>query len=273
VNTPNPELSIITISYGDPEGLRRTLESLRTLVGSELSWEHVVVDSSPEINAKILSDFKTWPLVRIESSPLGIYPAFNLGLQKAQGEFVWFLNGGDRLKNIDNLKALMSIASKNPTTDLFCAGVNVFRDMAFTYPVYPKEPLLKNLIGQNTLCHQGVIYRKSVFTRVGLYSETYKLAGDYEHHLRCFFQGVTSNFSKIIIAEFDRDGRSDTFEKVFSEYKKIWEVYRPKFSTSMTLRNKALGLAHLTKLRLMRSSFIKPVSKPLKKLWYRFKSQ
>jgi glycosyltransferase involved in cell wall biosynthesis len=265
-------LSIITISYNDPEGLKRTLDSLSPLSKS-LDLENIIVDSSPELNFSIINNFKRDSLVHLETPPNGIYPAFNLGLEHSRGEFIWFLNGGDRLKSLNNvLRAIETIAAQ-PKLDLLCAGVDFYREGKFIYSATPKSPFIKNLMGQNALCHQGIIYRRSVFRRLGSFSQNYRLAGDYEHHFRCYFAKLKTLTLPIIIAEYDRDGRSDNFKSVFREFRRIWKVYRKKMGVKLALQNESLAVANYLKLRLMKSALIRPFSKRLKDIWYRLHGQ
>ncbi len=263
------KLSIITITYNDSEGFSRTLDSLRVLLGApELAgeWEHIVVDSSPEINSSVLSRLGSWPLVRIETPPRGIYPAFNLGLEHATGEFVWFLNGGDRLLNVENLRGLLDSFG---SADLVCAPVEIYRNGKFTYNSHVKDNFSANLMGQNNLCHQGIIYRRSVFDCVGFYDVSYKLAGDYEHHFKCFFNGMKAGVFAGAIAQYDRDGRSDNFREVFGEYRRVWSKWSSNLGKQMYFQNIFIGKVYFFRSELMKSKLLYPISGQLKKLWYR----
>ena len=92
------KLSIITITYKDPEGFAGTIESLRTLLDASFGrpWEFVVVDASPTENAPSIAKMneENWPLVHVEAKPVGIYGSQNLGLAHATGDYIWILNGG-----------------------------------------------------------------------------------------------------------------------------------------------------------------------------------
>jgi glycosyltransferase involved in cell wall biosynthesis len=264
-----PLLSVITITYNDGPGLKRTLDSLVKLnEDKSLKWEHIIVDSSPEVNSPVLAGFSGWPLVRIETPPRGIYPAFNLGIEHAQGEYVWFLNGGDRLLTVENLKGLLG-EFRGDAFDLVCAPVELYRENKFIYSTRVKSDFLANLLGQNNLCHQGIIYKRSVFERVGFYDVTYKLAGDYEHHFKCYFHGMKFGVFDKPLAQYDRDGRSDNFKEVFREYRRVWSKFSSKLGKQMYLQNILVGKAYFFRSKLMKSKLLSPVAAPLKKIWYR----
>lgn len=261
-----PTLSVITITYNDGPGLKHTLDSLVSLnEDKSLSWENIVVDSSPEVNSPVLASFSGWPLVRIETPPRGIYPAFNLGIEHAQGEYVWFLNGGDRLLNVENLKGLLAGFRD---FDLVCAPVELFRENKFIYSTRVKADFLANLLGQNNLCHQGIIYKRSVFDRVGFYDVNFKLAGDYEHHFKCFFNGMKFGTFGSALAQYDRDGRSDNFRDVFREYRRVWSKFSSKLGKQLYLQNILIGKIYFLRTKVMKSKLFSPVAGPLRKIWY-----
>src|SRR5919108_5613652 len=106
-----PRLSVVTITYRDPAGLASTSESLLPLLRADNSWtwEHVVVDSSPEENRAVLEGLPPdWPLLHVVTPARGIYPAMNEGIQCASGRYLWFLNGRDRLHDADALERLLA---------------------------------------------------------------------------------------------------------------------------------------------------------------------
>lgn len=85
----SPMLTIVTITRDDPSGIAATLGSLRPWLN--LPWvEHIVVYAG-EMPA---GPFESTRM--ISQSGRGIAGAFNEGLAVARGEWVWFLNGGDR---------------------------------------------------------------------------------------------------------------------------------------------------------------------------------
>jgi len=91
------KLTLISITKDDPEGIRRTLDStepLRVLPGVE----QIIVDSTPDPVAQknLETEVKGRSQCRLFwMKPSGISAAFNKGVELAQGEWVWFINGGD----------------------------------------------------------------------------------------------------------------------------------------------------------------------------------
>lgn len=209
-------LSVVTITYKDARGLAATIDSLRGVDPS--TFEHVVVDSSPEANTEVLAALPAgWPLRHVVVPPRGIYAALNEGIRSASGDVLWFLNGGDRLVSPAALAEALAELEATPALDVLVNGVWPTRDgVRLEQAVIPggfrpgaDTPLADAVVGRCGLTHQGMLYRKRVFDRVGPYAETYRIVGDYEHHWRLVLAGVSGRLSARVLAEFDMSGASN----------------------------------------------------------------
>ena len=215
-----PLLSVVTATYRDPGGLRRTIQSLSGLSGFE-SWEHIIVDSSPEESAPALAGIAVdHPLRLVVAAPRGIYAAMNEGLNVASGRWVWFLNGGDRAFQPNELVSALEREDATVAVHGLLGRARYFRDGKYAYTDVPKTPWWRGLLGACHLCQQSVFWRREVFQRVGCFNEDYTLAGDYEHHIRCWLDGLRVKMLQQEVCEFDRGGRSETL-KSFDEYRTI----------------------------------------------------
>ena len=165
----------------------------------------------------------------------------------------------------ENLTDLLEVFAKDSSLDLICAPVELYREGRFIYNSQVKPNFISNLIGQNNLCHQGIIYKKSVFNCVGPYDANYKLAGDYDHHFKCHLKGMKMGVSSAPIAKYDRGGRSDNFQAVFREYRKIWKKLAPELGKTLYLQNTLAGAAYLLRTQVVKSKLISPMSTPSKR--------
>jgi glycosyltransferase involved in cell wall biosynthesis len=182
-------LSVVTITYNDAAGLRLTVDSLKSLfeVWPASQWEHVVVDGSPAVSRHVLEDLPAgWPLVHVEQSPGGVPRAFNEALAVATGAYIWFLNGGDALRDPAALSRMLGVLDGDRAADFVCGGVYLSRDGSALYPAVPRHTLLGNVLGRSWMYHQGVVYRRASLSRVGRFSTAYRAAGDYDYHIRCY---------------------------------------------------------------------------------------
>jgi glycosyltransferase involved in cell wall biosynthesis len=92
-------LSIVTVSLNAAATIERTLASV-ALQQMNFGVEHICVDGGSNDHTRAIID--RWAvhnprIVRIYEPDKGIFDAMNKGLQKAQGEYVLFLNADDFL--------------------------------------------------------------------------------------------------------------------------------------------------------------------------------
>ncbi len=196
-------LSIVTATYNNPSDLLRTFVSLHPLRLSCVSWEHIIVDSSPEVTQPVIDrlDKQSWPLRRVIEQPKGVYAAFNRGIEVARGRLVWFLNSGDVLLDALLLERVCRELEKDKSVELALCGARLYRDGRYLYPMLPKPMLEANILGRNRLCHQGVVYKREVFGKAGVFDMRYTVAADYEHYLRCYLNAIkTRTFPYTLIA-------------------------------------------------------------------------
>lgn len=200
-----PLLSIVTVTKDDPEGWRSTVHSLEPLRTASFSWEHIAVNGSRPGTA--LSP-TPWPLVELKESPVGIYAAMNTGITHASGDFIWFLNGGDRLRDPAALHSILQLGRQEPSVDLICAAADLTAAGQFSFVSFPRTTLQRSLLSGRSLCHQAMIFRRQIFQDLGPYSTDYRIAGDEEFLLRFFLSRRKSACVPDRLVYFDTNGLS-----------------------------------------------------------------
>lgn len=89
-----PTFSIITITYNAVRLVEQTL--LNVLSQSYPNIEYIVIDGgSTDGTVDIIRRYESGLAYWVSEPDKGIYDAMNKGLQKATGDYVWFINAGD----------------------------------------------------------------------------------------------------------------------------------------------------------------------------------
>jgi Glycosyltransferase like family 2 len=209
--TPAPLLSIVTVVKDDDAGLQRTIDSLQAAGVSEgLEIEWIVQDSSVDQHAVPgalrMSDMSA----RYEwETPEGVFPAMNSALKRARGNYVWFINAGDRVSSREALQLVLR--TLRPLTALWVVGQVAFVSSQGTKTVpkpfdYAIER--KHLFARGRFPpHQGTIVGATALRDIGGFDETYTVAGDYEACLRLSYAGIPVVLDAIV-AEFYLGGVS-----------------------------------------------------------------
>lgn len=175
------KLSIITVVRNDFNGLQNTYASIRESLGEEIEW--IVVDGkstdgSVEFLESLDCDFLHW----ISEKDKNMYEAMNKGIRLARGEYLQFLNAGDILTK--SLKGVF-LNSKN-TADLIFYNISKYDEENNKINWELPYNFLDHLPKYPSIPHQSTFIKKTVFEKVGLYSEEIKYLGDYEFFCRVY---------------------------------------------------------------------------------------
>lgn len=263
------KLSAISVTYKDPEGLARTIESLKPFALEFDSWEHLVVDSSPGLNASVLSSLPPgWPLRHIVTDPKGIYSAMNSGIAEAKGDVIWFLNGGDRLKDSRLFRALLDRLISSEDIEMICAGCDLERSGEPLYPKLPNATLEESLVYRNQLVHQAVIYKKCLMEKVGGFDLSFSIAADYQHYFRCLAMGVKAICVREALVVCDLSGTSSIkWARSLLEAMRASEAVKGDLPPSFYLRHKFFSVVELGRVSLIKAARAVLPFRWLKKAW------
>lgn len=241
------KLSIITITYNNVEGLRKTLDSVASQ--TFCNFEHIIVDgSSTDGSVEIIRQYADEQVVRLQGyetirqengnaddtmsnrliaqSPNcyqvrwisepdnGIYNAQNKGISLAQGEYCYFLNAGDTFCADDVLERIFSPDALILSSPHIIYGNEL--ELAYT-DKGPKvrarakgveNPSFVNLY-QSCMKHQASFIKLELFERYGLYDDTMRMDADWDWFLRVIgFNDIKLEYRNIDIAYFETNGYS-----------------------------------------------------------------
>ncbi len=201
-------VSVIIPCYRQAHFLADAIESVRAQ-----RYPHVEVivvnDGSPDDTAAIAARY---PSVRcIDQENAGLAAARNTGLAHSRGELIVFLDADDRLMP-DALHLNASLLASNPDAG-FAAGRSCYisREGApihTDHRAWPTGDVYAALLERNRIRMPGmVMFRKSVFQRLGNFNTDVDACADYDMYLR-----VSRHFPVVFhdaaIAEYRRHGEN-----------------------------------------------------------------
>jgi len=231
-----PLISIITITYNAQDFLERTLQSIRVQTSSD--FEYVLIDGgSKDGTMGIVEANKDLFAVIVSEKDEGLYDAMNKGLEKATGEYVWFMNAGDEIAEIDAIEKLEMLILKNP--DVIYADTLMVDDsskiIGLRTEITPHK-IPENLTWHDykmgmIICHQSFIAKKSIAPP---YIEN-NLSADIDWEIRCL-KASKSNMPYLgILAKYLEGGTSH--QQLFKSWKDRYWVLRTHFGFFPNLMN------------------------------------
>jgi len=215
---PRPPLvSIITVTYNSAHLLEGTIRSVLMqnyphieyliIDGASTDYTQTIIKLTQNTNDRLLNA----KMFRWVSEPDGgLYDAMNKGLCMAKGDFVWFLNAGDRLFEKDTVGKMMQHYS--PGVDVLFGEVMLVTETRrhlgtrseLTTQKLPESLTWQSLKLGMAVCHQAFVVRKSI-------APAYiggNLAADIEWVIGCLKNCRKAVNTHLILAEYLVGGMS-----------------------------------------------------------------
>ena len=187
-------VSIITATWnllqnGRREGIIRCIESVHNQKDCRI--EHLIIDGgSNDGTLELLRPYEEKGWIKIYSEPdQGIYDAFNKGVQKAQGDYVCFINSDDYLKKEQGLSVSLKYLQKTGA-DFSYSPVSYEQNGAIVM-TDDKTVSMYNVFYFIPGCHQGMVFKKDLFSRIGYHDLSFLICADYDFILRAILQKAT----------------------------------------------------------------------------------
>lgn len=241
------EFSLLTVCFNPGDKLRRTVESaLRQTYGD---FELIIKDGGSKDGAlESISDLLSDPRIRVYvEKDGGIYDAMNRAVSLATGKYVFFLNCGDVLYDERVLERVQALDGKLSGKPYIIYG-NVFSAKTAAWITPPPE-ITGFTCYRNVPCHQACFYATELCKRKP-FETKYKIRGDYEHFLWCFYRGGAGmQYLDTPIAEYEGGGYSETKENLKRSKKEHKEITENYMSRGELLRYRFLMAVTLAPLR------------------------
>jgi glycosyltransferase involved in cell wall biosynthesis len=189
--------------------IKIALESLRSQKFKD--FELVIADgASRDRTLELVRSYSDLRVKIISEPDRGIYEAWNKAVLLATGDFVYFLGADDQLKSPATFHDMAETLVLNRRSPKFFYGQVEFVDAEGTpwrtFGV-PWSEARKTFSSHSTIPHQGVFQSRELFYRVGLFDDSFRIAGDYEWMLRAV-KHVEPIFIPLVIAKFGTGGVS-----------------------------------------------------------------
>ena len=227
-----PKVSIITVTYNAAAELRKTLENISR--SNYPCFEVIVIDgASSDGTGEVINEFSETIDQWVSEPDKGIYDAMNKGLRYASGEYVWFINAGDK---IHRPESITRIFDDNPQEADIYYGETLIRSESGDVLGLRKKKLPENLTWRSfrrgmVVCHQSILVRREI---VPEYNPAYRYAADVEWVLLSLQRARTIVNTHTILSEFVLGGVSTRHRKAsLRERYAIMKKYFGIFVTSL----------------------------------------
>lgn len=192
-------VSVITVCYNCCEELRKTVDSV--LSQTFKYYEYLIIDgASTDGTVSLLEDLSSKETsIRWYSEPdKGTYDAMNKGAQKANGDWIIYMNAGDTFYSATALEEFFS----TPIADevAVCYG-NTLEIMDYGEVITTRE----DKIGVNPVMpfiHQSVFVRAEI-QRQHPFSQQFRILADYDLFYRLRKENTKFEYRNVVVSRYN----------------------------------------------------------------------
>ncbi|MCH2022988.1 MAG: glycosyltransferase [Saprospiraceae bacterium] len=175
-----PKVSIITVCYNTEKTIEKTIKSVLEQDYSNI--EYIIIDGlSSDRTLEIVNQYKSNIACVISEKDSGVFDAMNKGLEKANGEYIWYLNADDQIYAPNTL----SLAMENHKKEDFVYGKAILVNESGVerkHEVRKAHPQAHKLSWRTlkdgmVICHQAMLVKRSIVPK---YNLKYEITGDLD---------------------------------------------------------------------------------------------
>lgn len=198
----NPRVSIVTITYNNFNGLKKTAESVARQTSNDFEW--IVVDGgSRDGTVEFLRQFKRVPDTLISERDNGVYDAMNKGVNQAKGEYCICMNAGDAFRDAHTLE--QAFAHGFSADVVYGNWVRKYRNgremMCYAPPELP--PFFFFMPGCN-ICQQAMFVRTRVL-QASNFDTQFKIYADWAKWRQLMADGCSFQYIPLVVCDFEAE--------------------------------------------------------------------
>ena len=229
------KVSIITVSYNAGPYIERTIQSVISQTYPNI--EYIIIDGKSSDNTvdiikKYAEHIDHW----ISEPDNSLYDAMNKGLRKATGEYVWYMNAGDRIYDSTSLEYAMKDANNS---DFIYGDAILVTEDGRSREYHKKTPgpdklSPRSFMNGMVICHHSMIPKRSVVVD---YDLSWEVSNDIDWAIRVLKNVKKVHYSKSILCWYlDAGGgvsnksrlkavmeRFDISKKHFGLFPTLWQ--------------------------------------------------
>lgn len=200
----SPLVSIVIPFYNEKELIFNLLKHLKNQTYK--NWECIVVNDGSDCNKsefgkKVMGVDKR--INYIYQDNMGVSAARNTGVKKSKGTYIQFIDSDDDI-SINKIENAVKLFTKNKNVDGVCCGFQIAgkkksKNKILSGESFERNKLLEKLIEKNIFMINSIVFKKSVFEKLGGFRTGLSTVEDWDFWLRF----VENNF--VIIGDTSKD--------------------------------------------------------------------
>lgn len=216
-----PLFSIITVTYNAESTVGRTLDSVAEQTCRQ--YEHIIMDGASTDRTIDIVNERATDLALIQSKPdQGLYYAMNDAISYSQGQYLIFLNAGDKFHSPSTLQTIADTIIANGYPDIVYGQTDIVdaegRFVAHRHLTAPDKLTLDSFKDGMMVCHQAFIPKRNIAV---YFNHQYRYSADYEWCIICLQHSRKNVIVPGVIIDYLNEGQTTRHHR-----RSLWERFR-----------------------------------------------
>lgn len=205
----HPKFSIITVTYNAGKTLEDTIQSV--IAQTYRNVEYIIVDGNSQDNTQeIIRKYQAHIHQWVSEPDNGLYDAMNKGIKLATGDFLCFLNAGDKLHDGDTLQLMAhSINNVKELPDVLYGETAIVDEQGQLLRMRrlsaPEQLNWKSFREGMLVCHQAFFARRELATTTP-YDLQYRFSADFDWCIRIMKQAKDIHNTRLVLVDYLNEG-------------------------------------------------------------------
>lgn len=224
---PSSKISIITVTYNRLDGLRQTFSSVISQTYKNI--EYIIIDGgSQDGTVNFLYNKSVNLSYWVSEKDAGIYDAMNKGALAATGDWIIFMNSGDKFFAEDTLTQVAEYLDNS--VDVVYGGVESVVNDRYGHHNYQRKPYdLSKIWREIPTCHQSIFVRRKLQIQYP-FDTLLTWCADHDFLAKLYVYGYRFKEIPVVISSFD--GLGGETRDLLTFTRERWSIYRRYFGKS-----------------------------------------
>ena len=208
MNHPHPKFSIITVTYNAEKVLEDTIQSV--IFQTYRNVEYIIVDgASKDHTLEIVNKYHNRINKVISEPDKGLYDAMNKGIQLATGDYLCFLNAGDKFHDSETLQKIVHTLKGQERPDVIYGETAIVDEEGHFLHMRrlsaPAHLNWKSFKQGMLVCHQAFFVNRELAIN-HLYDLQYRFSADFDWCIRIMKKAKCLHNTRLTLIDYLNEG-------------------------------------------------------------------
>ena len=210
MNSIHPTFSIITVTYNAGKVLEDTIQSV--ISQTYRNVEYIIVDGNSKDNTQEIIGKYSKHISKMVSEPdKGLYDAMNKGIRMATGDYLCFLNAGDKFHEKETLQQIAETLKDKDLPDVIYGETAIVDEggnfLHMRRLSTPERLNWKSFKQGMLVCHQAFLAKRELALKYP-YDMQYRFSADFDWCIRIMKEANCLHNTRLTLIDYLNEGRT-----------------------------------------------------------------